>query len=207
MLLLTLLWVVSASTVLAQTPSPSTTPPSSSTTMTATAQPTAASTQSPAAAMPTQAPLQSSTPVAGIPLTYRMQVFTGFLDPSAPAIDRPAADGTRVQVLRLPRPAAIENRPPFQGPCAEGVVTGGSVEITVAFRADCAPGDPMGIVLSFPGQLPITASSEPLLEWRTARAGEATVHTVVVRPIPPHTGGNETIVPPTTGTAGLLAGA
>lgn len=133
-------------------------------------------------------------------LYYRLQVFTGFL-----GADRPAPDGTRLVVSRLPRPAAIETRPPYQGPCAEAAVRGGYAEITVVFRPDCAPGDAVGIRLYFEGQLPITASAEPELEWRSARPGEPSSRTSVVRPIPPRTGGNgSTVIPPTTGSAGLL---
>src|SRR5688572_3376132 len=171
-LLLSLMILATASNALAQPPSPS---------------PTATTPAATVTPVPTTRPipLATATPtVTGTPLTYRMQVGDGR-----------APDGKRVQVLRLPRPRPMENRPPYQGLCAEGVVRDGFAEITVAFRPDCAPGDLMGIILHFEGQIGITASSEPPLEWREAGPGEATTRTVFVRAVPPNTGGNEDIVP------------
>jgi hypothetical protein len=117
----------------------------------------------------------------------------------------PAPDGTRLEVLRLPRPAPIENRPASQGACAEAVVSGGYAEITVAFRDDCAPGEAMGIVLHFEGRLPITARATPDLEWRAVLPGEAGIIEAVVRPIPPPSSGeaDSVVRPPDTGDAGL----
>jgi hypothetical protein len=162
------LWLATAQ---AQTPPPSPTvsPSPTSTPPGVTAPPTPS-----VAATPTP-------PTTG--LRYRLQVFTGSALPSS---DRPAPDGTRLEVSRLPDPRVQRPRP--SGPCASGEVRGGFVDITVSFSEDCPPGERVGISLDFAGRLPITASSSPPLEWRAARPGEAQPIIAVVRPIPPNTG-------------------
>jgi hypothetical protein len=79
----------------------------------------------------------------------------------------------------------------------------------VAFTDDCPADERVGIVLTFAGQIPVTASSEPPLEWRPTRPGEVAIIDTVVRPIPPNTAGVGSadavaaIRPPDTGSGGL----
>ena len=134
-------------------------------------------------------------------LSYRLHVFTGFRGPT----DGPAPDGTVVQVSRLPDPRVQRPRP--SGPCASAVVQGGLAEVKVTLTDDCPLHERVGITLFFPGQLPITASSQPPLEWRMAQSGEVALINTDVRPIPPRTAGDPdpspAIKPPVTGSGGL----
>jgi hypothetical protein len=145
----------------------------------------------------------SSSTQATQGLRYKMHVFSGFRGPT----DGPAPDGTLVMVYQLPDRRV--QRPLPTGPCASAAVQRAVAEVTVTFTDDCRIDERVGIVLFFPGQLPVTASSEPPLEWRQARPAEVALVDVVVRPIPPNTAGegiaasSAAITPPVTGSGGL----
>jgi hypothetical protein len=115
-------------------------------------------------------------------LRHRLQVFNRDLTGMA-------VDGTTIRIDRLLHPRerrGQESRRPI-GPCLEGVVNGGEIEIVPLFTENCPEGALVIITVDFhDGRPPITASAEPAIEWRRADRGEAT-RQVVVRPVQPHT--------------------
>lgn len=133
--------------------------------------------------------------------TYRMRVEMGFR--ATLVQGQLAPDGSRVEVRRRRNPTS--SRPDPAGPCAEATTQGGQAEITVVISNDCQQGDDVGILLFFPGQIGVTASSSPPIQWETESAN--VVIGTVVLPIPPVDGGFSStpseVRPPVTGGAGL----
>ena len=126
--------------------------------------------------------LVAAEPLQDPPLIYRLAVYDR--DPG-----RLAPDGTSVLVYPLPGARSHAGLPPYvNAPCAETVVLNGQAELQVEMTPDCPAGFPMSFTLYLPGG-PITADSEPNLEWRRAYSESTTVVDLVVRPIPPRTGG------------------
>jgi hypothetical protein len=124
---------------------------------------------------------------------------------------RPIPDGTVIKFLNadIPPPTNDEEVKEAQarGYCAEATVQNGAVEITPEFtKSDCGEGTRIAAFVfeSEDAEGGIAVELDPPIEWRAASEGETT-KTVVARPIPPRTAGDDstTIQPPSTGDAPL----
>jgi hypothetical protein len=190
--LLTLFGLSSVGNVLAQTPPDATRSPAEPT-------PPLPPTRIPVAPGAIQTPAVTT----GSGLRHSAQVFDRQAIGQSP-------EGAIILVRRLLTPQEVQELQGRKlGICGQANVSGGRAEIIPQFSADCPEGSNVGISVVFSdGELPVAAETVPPIEWRRARAGEAT-REIIIKPDQPRTAdgdpGQSQVRPPATGDAALVS--